>query len=111
MPDLRIDTDALRRTESTLADIGRRLEGATAGFTSVSGASVAHADLRSRLDDLGSSWGIGLKKLGDYATEAATALAGVADSFEGADNELADALAQARTQSPDPAPQGPDGAV
>lgn len=109
MPDLRVDTDALRRTQSTLSDIGVRLEAATSGFTSVSGASVAHADLRARLDDLGSSWGIGLKKLGEYASEAAKALSGVADAFEGTDDELADAFEQ--SPAPTPASVAPGGAV
>ncbi|MCR2799781.1 MULTISPECIES: hypothetical protein [unclassified Microbacterium] len=106
MPDLRVDTEALRRTQATLSDIGQRLEAATSGFASISGASVAHADLRSRLDELGSSWGIGLKKLGEYAGGAATALNGVADAFEGTDDALADALSTPPSQAASHRPGG-----
>ena len=47
---------------------------------------------KQRLDELGSSWGVGIKKLGEYAEAAAGALSGVADAFTSADDELAKAL-------------------
>ena len=92
MPDLRVDTDAITRSKETFSDIRARLEAAVAGFDSVSGASVAQDQLRHRLDELGSSWGVGIKKLGEYAEAAASALSGVADAFTSADDELAKAL-------------------
>lgn len=92
MADLRVDTSAIRRSQTTFSDIRARLEGAVAGFDAVSGASVAQPELRRRLDELGSSWGVGIKKLGEYAASAATALGGVADAFDGVDDELASAL-------------------
>ena len=107
MPSLRVDTDALRRNQTTLSEIGRTLESATADLDDVSGASVAQSDLRGRLEDLGGSWGIGLKKLGGFAGEAALALSGVADAFENADTELARGL----TRTPAPASHGQDEAV
>lgn len=91
MPDLRVDTDPITRSKETFSDIRARLEAAVAGFDSVSGASVAQEQLRHRLDELGSSWGVGIKKLGEYAEAAAAALSGVADAFTSAD-ELAKAL-------------------
>ncbi|PZU44743.1 MAG: hypothetical protein DI566_11655 [Microbacterium sp.] len=87
-----MDTGAIRRSQATFSDIRDRLEAAVAGFDSVSGASVAQKDLRDRLDELGSSWGVGIKKLGTYAESAAEALSGVADAFESTDEELATAL-------------------
>ena len=66
MPDLRVDTDAITRSKETFSDIRARLEAAVAGFDSVSGASVAQEQLRHRLDELGSSWGVGMKKLGEH---------------------------------------------
>ena len=95
--DLRVDTSAIRRSQTTFADIRDRLEDAVAGFSSVSGASVAHAELRRRLDELGSSWGVGISKLSDFAEAAAGALSGVADAFETADDELARALEERPT--------------
>jgi len=92
MSDLRVDTDAVRRSQATFGDIRSRLEAAVAGFSAVSGATVAQEQLRARLDELGSSWGVGIKKLSEYAESAATALGGVADAFEGSDDELAKAL-------------------
>lgn len=107
MPSLRVDTDALRRNQTTLAEIGRTLESATADLDDVSGASVAQSDLRARIEDLGGSWGIGLKKLGGFAGEAAQALAGVADAFEHTDTELARGIAK----QPGPGSPGSERAV
>jgi len=98
--DLRVDTGAIRRSQTTFSDIRTRLEDAVAGFGSVSGASVAQQELRNRLDELGSSWGVGIKKLGEFAESAATALSGVADAFDGVDDELASALEDRPTASP-----------
>ncbi len=92
MADLKVDTQAITRSQETFSDIRTRLEAAVAGFGSVSGASVAQEQLRQRLDELGSSWGVGIKKLGEYAEAAATALSGVADAFAAVDDELAKAL-------------------
>lgn len=107
MPDLTVDTDAIRRSHATFADIRTRLESAVAGFDSVSGASVAQEELRQRLDELGSSWGVGLKKLSDYADSAAQALSGVADAFDAVDDELASALEDRPTAPANPAPASP----
>lgn len=104
MVDLRVDTGAIRRSQTTFGDIRDRLESAVAGFESVSGGTVAQAELRSRLDELGSSWGVGIKKLGEFADAAATALGGVADAFDGVDDELARALEERPATSPT---QGP----
>jgi hypothetical protein len=100
MADLRVDTGAIRRTQATFSDIRTRLEDAVAGFDSVSGASVAQPELRQRLDELGSSWGVGIKKLGEFAESAATALSGIADTFDGVDEELAAALENRPTAAP-----------
>lgn len=99
MADLRVDTGALRGSQATFGDIRDRLESAVAGFSSVSGSTVAQAELRSRLDDLGSSWGVGIKKLSEYANAAAGALAGVADAFDSADDGLATALEDRPTET------------
>lgn len=99
MADLRVDTAAIRGSQTTFGDIRDRLESAVAGFSSVSGSSVAQADLRSRLDELGGSWGVGIKKLSEYADAAAGALAGVADAFDSADDGLASALEDRPTQT------------
>lgn len=107
MADLRVDTGAVRRSQTTFSDIRTRLEDAVAGFGSVSGASVAQPELRQRLDELGSSWGVGIKKLGQYAEAAATALGGVADAFDGVDEELAAALEERAAQASPAATQGP----
>lgn len=56
------------------------------------------------LDELGSSWGVGIKKLGTYAASAAEALSGVADAFESTDEELATALEE---RPATPAQNGP----
>lgn len=98
MVDLKVDTGAIRRSQATFGDIRDRLEDAVAGFASVSGGTVAQQDLRARLDELGSSWGVGIKKLGEYAEAAATALSGVADAFDGVDDELARALEERPTE-------------
>lgn len=87
-----MDTGAIRRSQATFSDIRDRLESAVAGFDSVSGASVAQEELRRRLDELGSSWGAGIKKLGEFAGSAGTALSGIADAFDRVDDELAQAL-------------------
>lgn len=100
MVDLKVDTEAIRRSQATFSDIRGRLEAAVAGFGSVSGASVAQPELRDRLDELGSSWGVGIKKLGEYAESAATALSGVADAFDAADDELARALEERGAAAP-----------
>ena len=105
MVDLTVDTNAIRRSQETFTDIRDRLEDAVAGFDTVSGATVAQAELRSRLDELGSSWGVGSKKLGEYADAAASALGGVADAFDGVDDELARALEERPTAAP-AAPHG-----
>lgn len=104
MVDLRVDTGAIRGSQATFADIRTRLESAVSGFSSVSGAGVAQDELRQRLDELGGSWGIGIKKLGEFANAAAEALAGVADAFDTADDELARALEDRPTE---PATKGP----
>lgn len=100
MPDLIIDTDAIRRSRTVMVHISDKFHAATAGFTSVSGDSVAQADLRAQLDDLGSAWGIGLKKLGEYAGDAGRALGGVADACEHTDRQLADAVTVPQVQTP-----------
>lgn len=92
MVDLRVDTDAIRRSQTTFSDIRGLLEAAVAGFDAVSGDTVAQRELRERLDELGSSWGVGIKKLGEFAEAAAAALSGVAEAFDGVDDELASAL-------------------
>ena len=102
MVDLRVDTGAIRRSQATFGDIRDRLESAVAGFESVSGSTVAQDELRRRLDELGSSWGVGIKKLGEFAAAAGTALGGVADAFDGVDDELARALEARPTSSPAP---------
>lgn len=53
MVDLKVDTEAIRRGQSTFGDIRDRLESAVSGFPSVSGSSVAHPQLRDRAERRG----------------------------------------------------------
>lgn len=109
MVDLRVDTGAIRRSQATFGDIRDRLEAAVAGFDSVSGSTVAQEQLRQRLDELGSSWGVGIKKLGEFAEAAAGALSGIADAFDSVDDELALALEERPTAESAPGPHAQNG--
>jgi hypothetical protein len=101
MTDLRVDTDALRRSERAYADMAATLAAATAGMDRIGGGAVAQADLRVRLDELADAWGVGLRTLGEHASEAASALAGVADAFDSLDGDLASSLEQSGPESRD----------
>lgn len=96
MGDLRIDTHSLRDLGGELGQIGSEFEHANTRSDVIAGA-VGHDGLADAITDFAHGWDDRRKDMVDSIQFMAKAATGIADAFEDADAQLADALS-------DPAP-------
>jgi hypothetical protein len=86
--------DTLRRTRSSLTRITELLDEPCRAMRNLPSQAASNDDLRSKLDEFGSEWEYGIKKLGEFAGAGADALTTIERTFDELEEELVQAFPQ-----------------
>ncbi|WP_349898420.1 hypothetical protein [Parafrigoribacterium soli] len=108
MSDLRIDTHSLRDLGGELGRIGAEFEHANTRSDTIADA-VGHDGLGEAISDFAHGWDDRRKDMVDSIQFMAKAATGIADAFDDADSQLAQALTNPAPASAPPTsqPHGP----
>lgn len=95
--DLYIDGAMLERVRSNLASVTDLLSRPARRMSEVDGRAMGVPELEQRMDDFGDEWEYGISKLGEFSESAVDALDQIKEGFEQADDDLANALNEAKS--------------
>jgi hypothetical protein len=96
--DVYIDGEVLARVHRNLTGIRDLMERPARQMQDVDGWVMGAPALVRRMDEFGSEWAYGIRKLASFAGDAASALDRVEQAFDDADASLAQALRSAGQQ-------------
>jgi hypothetical protein len=95
MADLFIDGAMLERVKSNFKNIEDLLNGPARTMKSIDASEAGPSTLKDRIRDFGEDWGYGIGQLGEFSGSVVDSLQAIADAFDEADTNLADALENA----------------
>jgi hypothetical protein len=96
MSDLYIDGAMLERVKHNFKNIESLLRGPSRAMKELDANEVGPAKLEERMDQFSDDWDYGIGQLGEFADSVVEALQSIADAFDEADTNLANALNDAK---------------
>lgn len=94
--DLYIDGAMLERVKNNFKHIEKLLRDPSRAMKELDANEVGPSKLEQRMDDFSDDWNYGIGQLGEFSDSVVEALQSIADAFDEADTNLADALNQAK---------------